>query len=162
MIISSVVACAILTLGACSGASSNSENSSANADTATVQNAANSQEIDLADNPNFKIKDNILIPEGKPLIVDFYADWCGPCKKYAPIFHEVAKKYGSQATFISINVDEYKEIANAYKISSIPATAFILPGGGVMGTEVGIIEPDQLSAFINQLLATNAGDGMGI
>lgn len=114
-------------------------------------------------NPDIlKVLDGMIIPEGKPCIVDFYATWCGPCKIYSPIFHEVAEEYNGQAIFLSIDVDKYKTIANRYEISSIPSTVFILPAGGIMGKEVGIISKTDLQSFVNQLLETNAGDGMGI
>ena len=116
----------------------------------------------LANNPAFKIVDNAIFNENVPVVVDFYADWCGPCKQYAPTFHAVAEKYDQGACFVSINVDDYPELAKTYEVSSIPATVFIQPGGGVLGKEVGVITETQLTSWVNQLLATSAGDDMEI
>lgn len=118
--------------------------------------------LQSVDKKNLRVVDGLLIPEGMPCIVDFYATWCGPCKVYSPTFHEVAAQYEGQAIFISIDVDANPEIANKYEIQSIPSTVFILPGGGVMGKQTGIIPKDTLVSFVNQLMASNAGDGMGI
>lgn len=109
-----------------------------------------------------KIVDNIIYSENLPVVVDFYADWCGPCKQYSPVFHAVAEKYNGAAIFLSINTDEYPGISNAYQVSSIPTTVFILPGGGTLGSEVGVLDEEQLSTYIDQLIATSAGANMSV
>lgn len=114
------------------------------------------------DNPNFKVVDNVIISENLPVVVDFYADWCGPCKQYAPVFHTVAEKYQGIVCFVSINVDDYPELANAYEVSSIPTTVFITTGGGVIGAQKGVIPEETLVSYVDQLVANTAGNDMGI
>lgn len=116
----------------------------------------------VEDNPQFKIVDNTIISDNLPVVVDFYADWCGPCKQFAPIFNEAAKKYEGQAVFVRINVDTYKQLAETYKISSIPTTVFIQTGGGELGREVGVMDAGTLDGYINQLVATAAGNNMSL
>lgn len=168
----SLAAVAVAITAACScGANSNGEQNKVTDSVVSKANKAYESKIgnkkgEGSDNElngkYLKLRDNTLFPEGRPAVVDFYADWCGPCKTYSPIFHEVADEFAGQATFISINVDEYPGIANTYKVSAIPTTLFILPGGGVMGSQEGLIDKGTLTAFVTQLLETNAGDGMGL
>lgn len=159
-------ACGLLILASCGGNSAKEEKSEEQAQEAEM---AESEEVNTAvytgdprNNPNFKIVDGAIITDNLPVVVDFYADWCGPCKQYSPIFHEVASQYNRSAIFVSINVDDYKEIADNYEITSIPTTVFIQPGGGVLGKETGILEIDNLTAYVNQLIATSIGDQMAI
>lgn len=110
----------------------------------------------------FEIRDNVIFNENVPVVVDFYADWCNPCKKYAPTFHEVAEKYANSACFVSLNVDEYPALADSYEVKSIPCTVFIMPGGALLGKELGILSADNLETLVNQLIATSAGADMEI
>lgn len=113
-------------------------------------------------NPAYRIEKNMIISDNLPVVVDFYADWCGPCKMFAPTFHAAAEKYSGQAIFLSINVDENPELARTYEISSIPSTVFIQTGGGVLGKQVGLMDAEQLDSYINQLIATAASADMSI
>ena len=122
-------------------------------------------EEDTAVDPNngkapFEIKDGMIFNENIPVVVDFYADWCGPCRQYAPVFHEIANKYAQSACFVSLNIEEYPQLQKTYRIESIPATVFIMPGGGVLGKEVGILTPQRLQELVDQLVATSAGIDM--
>lgn len=102
--------------------------------------------------PVYEMKNGKLFSKDNlPLIVDVYADWCGPCKIYAPIFHEVAEKYEGKAHFISINADENIEMCRQYGITSIPCTLFINPDGQVAGKVTGLIEKEKLEKMVNDL-----------
>lgn len=68
-------------------------------------------------------------------VLDFSATWCGPCKGFAPIFHEVAKEYGDQATFRTIDIDQERELAGKYNVQVVP-TIVILDAGGKELTRV--------------------------
>lgn len=112
------------------------------------------------DKAPFEIRDNMIFNENVPVVVDFYADWCGPCKQYAPVFHAVADKYAEAACFVSLNADEYPDLCKTYGISSIPTTLFLLPGGEPMGKETGVLTESTLEMYVNQLVATSAGVDM--
>jgi thioredoxin 1 len=65
--------------------------------------------------------DNILKESGqKPVVVDFYATWCGPCKMITPMFESLERNYNSAITFIKVDVDEANDIAEKYKVSALP------------------------------------------
>lgn len=110
----------------------------------------------------FKIVDNVIFNENVPVVVDFYADWCKPCQEYTPVFQEVSQKYGESVCFISLNMEEYPALCETYKITSFPATVFIMPGGSVLGVEVGFMDKTKLETLVNQLIATSAGADMEI
>lgn len=74
----------------------------------------------------------------KPAIVDFYADWCGPCRMIAPTIEKVAQKYSNEIDVYKVNIDNEPELARAFDISSIPTILFI-PMSGEPVQEVGII-----------------------
>ena len=78
-----------------------------------------------ADNSNF---DYILANTDLPVIIDFWAEWCGPCKMFAPTFSEVSKKFPLKAQFLKVNTEIAREIAMRYRIQSIPTIVVIKNG----------------------------------
>ncbi len=84
----------------------------------------------------------------KPVFVDFWADWCGPCKMLAPTFERLAEKYGSQITFAKINVDELPDVANKFAIRSIP-TLILLQQGNVVEKLVGLRSEQELAQVLS-------------
>lgn len=149
----------IFAFAACGSGNSASQSGTPSASTAESTESGSGAVIVGVNNPQFKVVDNILISENMPIIIDFNATWCGPCRQFSPIFHAVAEKYKGQALFVSIDTDQYPEIANAYRIASIPTVAFILPGGSEMGSQIGFMPEEQLVDFVNQLVETSAGMG---
>lgn len=140
---------------------SNTKAESADASVAEETDAGIAEVIDPANEKlPFEIRDNFIYNENVPVVVDFYADWCGPCKTYAPTFEAVAEKFQADAFFVSLNADEYPNLCNTYEINSIPTTLFIMPGGSVMGKEVGVLTMQQLEMYVNQLIETSAGIDM--
>jgi thioredoxin len=87
----------------------------------------------------------------KPCIVDFYADWCGPCKKVGPILKELAKEYDGKLVIYKINVDKEKELASAFGIQSIPTLLFI-PVEGTPQVAMGALSKEQFQETINDFL----------
>lgn len=70
------------------------------------------------------IKDITEIPQDKKVIIDFYADWCGPCKRIAPVFVELDEKFPN-ILFLKVNVDEAEELAQGFEITSLPTFVFL-------------------------------------
>lgn len=83
-----------------------------------------------------------------PVLVDFWAPWCGPCKMIAPVLEDVAAEYADKLKVVKLNVDENQETAPKYNVRGIP-TLLIVKGGEVVATKVGAVSKTQLIEFIN-------------
>ena len=81
--------------------------------------------------------EELVLKADKPVIVDFFADWCGPCKMMGPILEEFAKEHEGKFIVAKINVDDEEELAETYKIMSIPAIK-IFKNGEVVSSAVGV------------------------
>ena len=68
---------------------------------------------------------NDLVKSGKPFVIDFYADWCGPCQSLLPIVGKLSKEYEETVTIVTANVDKQKELAAKFRVRSIPALFFM-------------------------------------
>lgn len=87
----------------------------------------------------------------KPAIVDFYADWCGPCKMVAPILEELSKEYAGKIYIYKVNVDKEPELARDFGIQSIP-TIWFVPMKGEPQVNMGALSKEQLKGYIDKVL----------
>ena len=92
-----------------------------------------------------------VLQSDKPVIVDFWAEWCGPCKMIAPILEEIAAEYGDKVTVAKLNVDENPQTAMSYRVTSIP-TMNVYSGGEVVKTIVGAKPKQALLADLQPYL----------
>lgn len=87
-----------------------------------------------------------------PVIIDVYANWCGPCQQMAPVFEELSKEFQGTCVFAKLNVDEARELSIQYGVTSIPTFIFI-KNGEVKNKEVGYITKEDLREKIQTLIA---------
>lgn len=92
-----------------------------------------------------------IINSDKPVVVDFSAEWCGPCKMMGPILKEVAKEFGDKVRIIKIDVDRNPAMAQKYQIMSVP-TLMIFKNGQMLQRQAGVVQVPQLVSLINQYL----------
>jgi thioredoxin 1 len=93
-----------------------------------------------------------VLQADKPVLVDYWAEWCGPCKMIAPILDEVAGTYGDKLQIAKMNVDENRDIPAKFGIRGIP-TLMLFKNGELAATKVGAMSKAQLTAFIDQQLS---------
>ncbi|MGL4229649.1 MAG: thioredoxin [Tannerellaceae bacterium] len=87
----------------------------------------------------------------KPAIIDFYADWCGPCRKVAPVLEELAKEYDGKIVVYKVDTEKDKELAQKFGIQSLPSLLFV-PMNGKPQMAVGAIPKDDLKKAIDEFL----------
>ena len=89
-----------------------------------------------------------VLKSSQPVLVDYWAAWCGPCKMIAPMLEEVSAEYAGKVTIAKLNVDENPETAAKFGIRGIP-TLMLFKDGQVAATKVGALSKSQLPAFLN-------------
>ena len=93
--------------------------------------------------------DEVVISSEDPVLVDFWAEWCGPCKMIGPILEELAHEMGEKIKIVKVDVDSNSQTAMNYAIRSIP-TLIIVKDGSVQAQHIGAASKAQLENFINQ------------
>ena len=100
----------------------------------------------------FDYNDTVMIYKGKkPAIVDFYADWCGPCKRLAPVLDQLLEEYDGAFIVYKVNVDKNKELASALQIRNIPTLLYLAPKQKAKRS-VGLLTKEQLKEIIDKYL----------
>ena len=92
--------------------------------------------------------DSDVLKSSKPVLVDYWAEWCGPCKMIAPILDEVSKDYGDRLQIAKMNVDENRDVPAKFGIRAIP-TLMLFKNGQSAATKVGAVNKGQLISFID-------------
>ncbi len=91
---------------------------------------------------------NEVLESNEPVLVDYWAEWCGPCKMIAPILSEIASEYQGKIKVVKLNIDENPQTPPKYGIRGIP-TLMLFKDGNVEATKVGALSKSQLTAFID-------------
>ena len=108
-----------------------------------------SEHIHYVTDANFEAE---VLQSSSPVLVDYWAEWCGPCKMIAPILDEVAKEYTGKLKVAKLNIDENPELAAQFGVRSIP-TLMIFKGGEVADIKVGALPKTALSSWISGSIA---------
>jgi thioredoxin 1 len=108
-----------------------------------------SENIVIATESNFKEE---VLQSPQPVLVDFWAEWCGPCKMIAPVLDELANEYGGKIKIAKVNIDENQSLAAQYRVTAIP-TLLVFKGGQVMEQMVGAKSKRDLKASLDKAAA---------
>ena len=95
-----------------------------------------------------------VLKSERPVLVDFWAEWCGPCKMVAPVLEEIAGENADKITVVKLNIDENPGVARDYSIMSIPTMA-VFQGGREVGRTSGAMPADQIEAFVRGATTTS-------
>lgn len=92
-----------------------------------------------------------VLKADRPVLVDYWAEWCGPCKMIEPILHELADEYDGQLKVVKLNIDENQQVTSQFKIRGIP-TLMIFSEGKIQGMKVGAMTKTVLKGFVEDFL----------
>lgn len=99
--------------------------------------------------PTAKTSFSEIIKGSKPVLVDFFAEWCGPCKMMTPILKEVKEKVGDEVKILKIDVDKNQQVASTYQIQGVP-TLMIFKEGKVLWRQSGVVNAKQLQEILSK------------
>ena len=141
---------AAMMLTACNGTTDKSDNAAADADGMATQQS----EMPVAgpdDEGQGSWTKQTTIMTSKPMVIDFFATWCGPCKELSPILDEIEKKHKGDVIFRRIDVDQEPELAQEFNIQGVPTLMFVTPKGEYQ-TMLGVQSPEDIEAKISALM----------
>ncbi|MCL6619287.1 MAG: thioredoxin [Thermomonas hydrothermalis] len=95
--------------------------------------------------------DRLVLASDIPVLVDFWAPWCGPCKMIAPALDQLAEEYGGKAKIVKVDVDQNQATAMKYHVRSIPML-LVFKGGQVQATQIGAVGKAQLAQMLDKVL----------
>lgn len=95
-----------------------------------------------------------VLQSSVPVLVDFYADWCGPCRMLAPTLDRVAREFDGRAKIVKVNVDQEPALADLFRVQSIPTLVFVLDGQ-ITGRAAGLMSESALRDALNQLASAS-------
>ena len=101
---------------------------------------------------NAKAWETDVVNSDVPVFVDFWAEWCGPCRMVSPVVDELANDYEGRVKFVKVNVDQANELASKYNVFSIP-TLLLLKKGEIVGQQVGAASKESYQNMIDRALA---------
>lgn len=101
--------------------------------------------VHKVDNSNFQ---SDVLQSSEPVVIDFWAEWCGPCKMIAPALEEISSEMGDKVKIAKVNIDENPELATQYGVRSIP-TLLIFKDGEIVANKIGAAPKSQLSDWIS-------------
>ena len=92
-----------------------------------------------------------VLRSSRPVLVDFWAEWCGPCKMIGPSLEELAKEYGEKVTIAKVNIDESPAVASRYNVRSIPAL-MVFKGGQVAASRIGAMPKNKIKEWVDSVI----------
>ena len=107
-----------------------------------------SENVLQATDSNF---DSEILKSNVPVLVDFWAEWCGPCRALTPILEEIAQKFAGQVKVVKVNIDENPDSPTQYNVRSIP-TLLLFKGGTLVGTQVGLSSKNALEDWVKSFI----------
>lgn len=147
----SFLCAALLALGAASCSGGNGSKTSDSDSAATTAEAA---AVNDETKKNYEITDGgLLSSNGLPMLVDFSAEWCPPCRQLKPIFASLKKEYAGKIDLVSIDVDSMPDLAKKYNIQNIPALVYISPDGTEVYRSIGFQEEATIKADLAKYFA---------
>lgn len=143
----------VLLMAACNNRSEDQNNNTNASGEQLSQSEMTTSEADDTDQSQWMQQSTIM--SSKPMVIDFYATWCGPCKELAPLLDEIEQGHKGEVIFKRLDVDQETELAQEFNIQAIPTLMFVTPKGEYQ-TLVGLQERDVIESKISELLSRSS------